>query len=411
MTMVEFYIARRYVRSKRGIRFINIIGSVSIVGITLGVAALLIALSVFNGFSAVVTGVLVGFDPHVRIEKAGGMLPAERAKLEELLRSEPGVEAYSPFVTGKAMLSTGAFNQVVFVRGVDEHTIGAVSGLGTRMQLGSLALGESTGVSGILIGLTLADRLAALIGDQLTVYSPAGIQQTLTGGTLPQGSVFRVAGIYEAQNKDYDLSYAYISLSAAQELYMLGDRVHGIDLRLTSFSDADRVKESLKRRIHDESVTVSTWFDLHRSLYTVMKIERWSAYILLSLIIVVASFNMLGSLTMTVLEKRRDIAVLRSMGMTAKGIVRLFMLEGMLIGVIGTILGVSIGLLVLNLQIHYRLFPLDPTIYIIPAIPVEIHWTDFLAIVAASLGLSVLAAYYPARRAAAVLPSEALRWE
>ena len=156
---------------------------------------------------------------------------------------------------------------------------------------------------------------------------------------------------------------------------------------------------------------ISTWYDLHQSLYSVMKIERWSAYILLSLIILVATFNMLGSLTMGVIEKQRDISVLRAVGMTSKNLTRLFMFEGLLIGILGTIFGIVLGLIVLYLQIHYQIFPLDTSIYIIPAIPVDIQWTDFVTIAMASLGLSFIAAYYPARRADSTLPAEGLRWE
>jgi lipoprotein-releasing system permease protein len=158
-------------------------------------------------------------------------------------------------------------------------------------------------------------------------------------------------------------------------------------------------------------MVVSTWYDLHRTLYLVMSIERWSAYILLSLIVLVATFNMLGSLSMVVIEKRRDIAVLKAMGLSPRRIVRLFMVEGMLIGTIGTFAGIGLGVVILYLQVHYQLFRLDPTVYIIPAIPVEIHIVDFLSVAAASLGLSTLAAYYPARRAAATEPAQALRWE
>jgi lipoprotein-releasing system permease protein len=221
---------------------------------------------------------------------------------------------------------------------------------------------------------------------------------------------FRITGIFESNNKDYDAGYAYISAAAAQKLFNLPGTYSGIDIRLDDFNGAEEAKAALVRELPAD-MTVSTWYDLHQSLYSVMKMERWSAYVLLCLIVLVATFNMLGSLTMAVIEKRRDIGVLKAMGMTPGGIVRIFMVEGLLIGVIGTALGIVIGLGVLLLQVRYQIFPLDPTVYIIPAIPVEIRWTDFLAITAASVGLSFVAAYYPARRAAATLPTEVLRWE
>jgi lipoprotein-releasing system permease protein len=156
---------------------------------------------------------------------------------------------------------------------------------------------------------------------------------------------------------------------------------------------------------------VSTWYDLHRDLYSVMKIERWMAYIILCLIVGVATFNVLGSLTMGVIEKRRDIGILKALGASQASITRLFMFEGILVGTIGTVVGALLGLLVCYLQIQYQLFPLDPSVYIIPAIPVEVRWTDFVAVSLASMLLSTAASLYPARRAAQLLPVEAIRWE
>jgi lipoprotein-releasing system permease protein len=278
------------------------------------------------------------------------------------------------------------------------------------MILGSLTFHDSTGVDGIVIGLTLADRLASIVGDEIAIVSPSGFQTALSGLAGPQTMKFRISGIFESNNKDYDAGYAYISTGAAQKLFNLAGRYSGVDLRLTDFNDAEVARSRLAGELPSD-LSVSTWYDLHQSLYSVMKMERWSAYVLLCLIILVATFNMLGSLTMTVIEKRRDIGVLKAMGMTPNRIVRLFMGEGLLIGIIGTALGILIGLGVLLLQLKYQIFPLDPTVYIIPAIPVEIRWPDFLAITLASAGLSFLAAYYPARRAAATLPVDVLRWE
>ena len=405
---VENYIARRYLISKGKIRFINVIGLISIVGITVGVAALLIALSVFNGFSDVVTSVLVGFDPHLRIEKRGSLTLDELSSVEKVLRGNPKVKAFSPFVSGKAMLVARSFNRVVFLRGVEERRIREVSGLNDKLVLGRVSFHDSA--NGIVIGLTLADRLGSVVGDEMAVISPYGLQSTLSGTIIPQTMKFRITGIYESNNKDYDANYAYIDISDAQRLFNLQGKYHGIEVRLSDFSESEEVKNELEPQL-PPGFSTATWYDLHRNLYSVMQIERWSAYILLCLIIIVATFNMLGSLTMGVIEKRREVGVLKSMGMNSRSIVHIFQFEGMLIGFAGTVLGIGIGLIVLFLQIQYQLFPLDTTIYIIPAIPVKIQWTDFIAVAGASLGLSFLASYYPARRAAATLPAESLRWE
>lgn len=407
---VEAFVASRYLVSRKNLRFINIIGFISIGGIAIGVAALLVALSVFNGFSGVVTSMLVGFDPHLRLEKAGGMTGTEAARLQQVIQQHPAVKAYSSYVSGKAMLVTKGFNRVVYVRGVHERSVAGVSGLKEKLVLGELAFHDSASSAGIIIGLALADRLASIIGSAIIMISPYGLKTAFSSIGQPETMKFLVSGIFESSNKDYDANYAYISIAAAQSLFRMDDRVNGIEVRLHDIAQAETVKEELQRSL-PVSVIISTWYDLHKTLYRVMNIERWSAYVLLTLIIVVALFNMLGSLTMGVIEKRRDIAILKSLGMPSRRIVRLFMYEGILIGVVGTILGIVIGLIVLHIQIRYQIFPLDTNIYIIPAIPVEIHWLDFVSIAVASLGLSGLAAYYPARRAAATLPADALRWE
>jgi lipoprotein-releasing system permease protein len=219
-----------------------------------------------------------------------------------------------------------------------------------------------------------------------------------------------VVGIYDSNNKDYDAHYAYISLESARELFQYRSGVGGIEMRLHEIRDAERVKKRLSTQLGDQ-YAVSSWYDLHKNLYAVMQIERWSAYLILCLIVGVATFNVLGSLTMGVIEKRRDIGVLKALGATRGSITRIFMFEGLLVGTIGTSLGLVLGLVVCYLQAQYQLFPLDPTVYIIPAIPVDIRVEDFVSVTLASMLLSTFASLYPARRAARLLPMAAIRWE
>ncbi len=406
----ERFIARRYLRSKRQMRFINIIMLVSVIGITVGVAALIVVLSVFNGFNSVVTNVLVGFDPHIRIEAAKGKSFAITEGLERQLRDDPRIVASSPYVASKALLMTSRVNRVVLVKGVVDSTIGNVSGIKNSIVLGSFSFGDTPELAGIILGLTLADRLGATVGTEVSVVSPVGIDAMMTQFGQPLMRRCRVVGIYDSRNKDYDAHYAYVSLETARSLFQIQRQVSGVEVRLQSIEESEDVQRKLEP-ILGPAYRVSTWYDLHRDLYSVMKIERWTAYIILCLIVGVATFNVLGSLTMGVVEKRRDIGILKALGATRRSIVRLFMFEGILVGVLGTILGVVIGLVVCYLQIHYALFPLDPTVYIIPAIPVEVRWTDFVAVGLASMILCTLASLYPARRAARLMPVEAIRWE
>lgn len=408
--LFELFIAKRYLRTKRKIQFVSAINLVSVIGITVGVAALLIILSVFNGFSNVVTSILISFDPHLRIEKQGGVSTAEYESVSSLLASNSGVLGFSPFISGKAMVVSRSSSKVVYIKGVDEQKIGAASGLNDKIVLGSLTLGDSAGVASVIVGLTLADRMGVVVGDEITVVSPYVMSAALTPFAQVVPSKFRISGVFESNNREYDANYAYVSIASAQQLFKLHDRVSGIELRLKEIKMVDEARSQLLQQLPPD-LHVLSWYDLHKDLYSVMKVERWVAYILLSLIILVASFNMLGSLTMSVVEKRRDIGVLKSMGATPRSIVRIFMLDGMLVGIIGTILGIGLGLIVIYLQVTYHLFPLDTTVYIIPAIPVEIHVEDFVTVSLASLLLSSLASYYPARRAAGVIPIEAIRWE
>ncbi len=406
----EQIIARRYLRSKRQLRYINIIMLVSVIGITVGVAALVVVLSVFNGFNGVVTRVLVGFDPHVRIEPARGKsIPSPEALLAELRRDERIVGA-APYIASKALLYTPQVNKVVLVKGVVDSTIGEVSGVSKSTVLGKFAFNDTPEVGGIVLGLALADRLGTMVGSELTVVSPVGVDAMMLRTGQPLVRRCAVVGIYDSNNKDYDAHYAFVSLESARQLFQFGTGVSGVEMRLTSIDEAEAVQRDLRSRLGPD-YRVETWYDLHRDLYSVMKIERWSAYIILCLIVGVATFNVLGSLTMGVIEKRRDIGVLKALGATRASITRVFMFEGMLVGTLGTVLGVCIGLIVCFVQIRYQVFPLDTSVYIIPAIPVEIRWTDFVAVSGASMLLSALASLYPARRAATLLPVEAIRWE
>lgn len=406
----EKFIARRYIRSKQQTLFINIIMLVSVIGITVGVAALIIVLSVFNGFNKVVTDVLVGFDPHIKVLPAKGKSLLLSDTLMQTFNALESVEGWSPYVESKALLASKSVNRVVVVKGVVDSTIGTVSGVKDAIVLGSFDLERESKQPGIVLGMTLADRLGTSIGAEVTIVSPAGVDAMMIQYSQPEMRKFTVVGIYDSRNKEYDSHYAFISLDVARKLFQYQKSVGGVDLRLNNIASSADARTSLEGSL-GEKYKILTWYDLHKDLYSVMKIERWSAYIILCLIVCVAAFNMLGSLTMGVIEKKRDIGVLKSLGANSKSILRLFMFEGLLVGTVGTLLGIFIGLTVCYLQIHYQLFPLDPNVYIIPAIPVDVRWTDFVAIGFASMLLSTLAALYPAKRAARLMPVDAIRWE
>ena len=406
---VDRIIARRYLFTKRTIAFVNVISYISIIGVTIGVAALIVVLSVFNGFGSLVTSLLVSFDPHLRIES---IHPAPLTSYEPLikeLQEDKNVIGYSPFVNGKALVVNRGVTRVINIRGVDPDGVGKVSGLKDKIVLGSAKLKDED-KNGIVLGMALADRLGSVVGDTISVVSPSGVEVALMQMGQPLIRRYRVVGIYETNNKDYDSFYAYVNIEAGQTLFGLKDQIDGLEVRFTNLSDADPMKGRLEKQFGKE-FRILTWYDLHKELYTVMQVERWSAYLILCLIIAVASFNLLGSLTMAVIEKRRDIGILKTMGLTNRLVSRIFLLQGLVVGIVGSVLGTGIGLGVVELQKRYHLFPLDPTVYIISAIPVQVRGSDLLFVTFAAIALCLLASRYPAKRAAELVPVEAIRWE
>ena len=406
----EAYIAKRYLLSKKKSGFITVITSISILGVTVGVAALIVVLSVFNGFSGLVTSLLVGFDPHLRIEKATLGSEKDFQEVESILKKDQRVKAFSPYISSRGVVVSRTENKAIFIKGVDEERIGSVSGLKEKIVLGKLAFQDSEVAGGIVLGMTLSDRLGALVGDTVMLVSPSDIEAAVTQVAQPIMKRFHVVGIYESHNREYDGLYAYVSFASARSLFNIPNGYQGIEVRLNDVDESDDVKHGLEKKL-PAAFSISTWYDLHKDLYSIMRIERWMAYIILSLIIGVATFNLLGSLTMSVIEKTREIGVLMAMGSTKRSVVFIYLLEGIIVGVVGSGLGSLLGFFLCQIQQRYHLFRLDPTVYIIPAIPVDLRWTDFLAVGVAAILLCATAALYPARRASGLIPAEAVRWE
>lgn len=402
-------IAFRYLRSKRRFGFVTVISLISIGGVTVGVAALLIVLSVFNGFNGLVTSILLNFDPHLRIEGARAQPLQEYTGLTETLKNTPAVSGFAPFISGKALVVFRNINRVITLKGIDQKDIDAVSGIRSTVVLGSFEVSRK-GRDGVVLGLTLADRLGALVGDTISIVSPAGTEPALLQIGQPMIRRFVVRGIYESRNKEYDGLHGFISLVAAQELFEMGDAVNGLEVRLHDVDETESLANTLKGA-YEPQFHILTWYDLHRELYSMMEVERWMAYIILSLIIGVASFNLLGSLTMSVIEKTRDIGILQTMGAQKSIIQKIFMIQGLSVGVLGSLFGTVIGIVTVFLQQEFHLVPLDPTVYIIPAIPVDLHVEDVILVPATAILLCSVAAFYPSRRAATLIPVEAIRWE
>ncbi len=402
-----FFIAKRYLLVKKDASFITVISLISIFGVTIGVAALIVVLSVFNGFNGLVTDILIGFDPHVRILTTKSTASSDIADLKNNLSLQNNIAAQSEFVSGKGMLISKKTTKVIFIKGLETESISKVSGVSSSLIIGTTKFTESS--NEIVIGYSLADKLGIGVDDTVFVVTTAGVQNALSGIALPQLFSLKVIGIYEARNKDYDGLYAFTSLRTAKQLFATKN-VQGFDFRLHSIGGTESFVETIQTRFGEKFV-VQSWYDLHKDLYSVMQVERWTAFIILTLIIAVASFNLLGSLTMTVIEKTRDIGILKAMGATQKDILSIFRIEGFLVGIFGSLFGLGLGSLICWLQIEFHLFALDSNVYIIPAIPIEMRAMDLILVPLSALILCSLAAYYPSKRAAQLQPSDAVRWE
>ena len=408
--MYEFFISKRYLKSKHKINFISIISILSTIGITIGVAALIIVISVFNGFGSLITNLLVSFDPHIKIVATSQAGIAKMDSVKIFTRKLNHVKSVTPYIEGKSILISNNRYEIIDVKGIQFKKTKKTEGIASKIVSGKFDIAAS-GMNKILLGTQLALKLRKFVGDTVEATSFGNLENTLINYSIPQTDEFVVSGIFSTDNKYYDSKIAFTSLSAAQSLLNMKNQISGLEVRLTNIDKSFHVKKELEQFLDKSNFTVYTWYDLHKDLYDVMQIERWSAFILLSLIILVATFNILGSLTMTVVEKRKDIGILRTLGATNNSIKKIFMFNGLLVGLIGTLSGLFIGLLVCYLQIHYNFYPLDPRKYIIDALPVQLRLSDVLLIAGVSYLLTYLAALYPAKRATETPIAESIKWE
>lgn len=422
----RYLIARRYLASRRQVTLISVISGISVGGVALGVAALVVVLSVMNGFYDVVRDLLVSVDPHVRIEAVGGRGIEDADELVALASGVDGVVSATPYVEGKALLTSpeaAALNQVVTVRGVDPAALDSATTGAIRQ--GAFDLARREGPPGLVMGASLAARSAvqaatqatasgdnATAGTGVSLLSAPALERALVAYPfgLPSQQGFDVRGIYELE-PSYDDTHVFVGLEEGQRLFRMSGRVSGIDLRLTDLDDAAAVQELLRQRLDPERFSVLTWYDLQASLYGVMRLEKWAASAILVLIVVVAAFNIVGALTMTVIEKRRDLGVLQAMGASRADIRRIFLLEGLLVGGIGTGIGLAVGLLICGVQWAFQLVPLagGQGSFVIDSYPVAVRPFDVAVIVIVSLSMCALAALYPATRAAQTEPARAVQ--
>lgn len=402
------FIARRYLFSKKHISLISTLTVISIAGVTVGTALLIVVLSVFNGFFDVIKGFLLQNDPDIRIESVEQPSFLYAGDMEDTLSGIPEITAISPFVTGKALMVQDKNNKVVQVKGVDSEAFFRINDLSESIVSGTSDLSVRGGTLGMLVSEQLMGELNLHTGDEVSILSANGMRKSLTQFSLPRNYRFEVRGSY-SQIQIVEGAAVYVDMEAAQRLFEVRNKVSGLDIRLEDPAAADRTKALLKTDL-GEGFQISTWYDLQRPLYDIMYLEKWSSYVILMIIVIVAVLNIIGSLTMIVIQKNRDIGVLQTMGFTPADIKNVFVRQGLYIGLIGCVIGGGLGLLLSWMQQQYGLIKLSSA-FIIDAYPVSIEVVDVSIVLAGSLLLCLLASWYPARRAASVAPAQAIRYD
>jgi lipoprotein-releasing system permease protein len=410
----ELMVGLRYTRARRRNRFISINSLVSMIGIAVGVWALIVVLSVMNGFQKEVRERILGVASHVQISGAGNRL-ADWQSIAKLAAQHPRVLATAPFVQAQAMLAAGQAVRGAVVRGILPDQEEKVADLGSHMKLGSLdAL--KPGEFGVILGVDLARALMVLPGEKVALVAPQGM--VTPAGVIPRLKQFTVVGIFEAGIADADAALALVHLQDAQTLYQLGDNVSGVRLKLDDLFAARTVARELLAQLPRETYATD-WTYTHANFFRAVAIEKRMMFFILMLIVLVAAINIISTLVVAVKDKQADIAILRTLGARPGSVMQIFVVQGMIIGVIGTLAGVLAGIVTaLNIDVIVPAIEtvlgfkfLSPEVYLIKELPSDLQAADVLTITAMSLLLSFVATLYPSWSAARVNPAEALRYE
>ncbi len=418
--MFERFVGMRYTRAKRKNHFISFISLTSMIGIALGVAALIVVLSVMNGFQQELRTRILGVASHLQVTGSQNRLEDWQTVVEQV-SSQPEVVASAPFVDAQAMLSHGQAVHGVIVRGVLPDLENTVADLGQHMRTGQLTDLKS-GDFGIVLGSDLAYSLGVRMGEKVVVMAPQG--QFTPTGVVPRLKQFTVVGIFEIGMYEYDAGLALMHIDDAAKLYRMGDAVSGVRLKLGDLFNAPRISYQMQVDLNTQSQQVggyyvTDWTQRHANFFQAVQLEKRVMFIILTLIVAVAAFNIVSTLVMAVTDKRADIAILKTLGASPGSIMQIFVIQGALIGLIGTAIGAVAGVLIaMNIdtiipfieeQLHVKFLSKD--VYYISDLPSQVIWADVTWIVVISIVLSLLATLYPSWKASQIQPAEALRYE
>ena len=408
----ELFIGGRYLRAKQRQAFISLITILSIAGVAVGVMALIVVIAVMAGFEADLKSRILGGQPQVILKRHGGAFTDYRKVLQEVEQTE-GVEAATPFILSQIMLRARGGASGAVLRGIDPTSAGRVMKTLEQVNLPDPATAgpsrdASSAIPGIVLGRELARNLGVVEGDVIYLISPRGMLSPI--GHVPAMKQFQVTGFFESGMYDYDQTFAYINIKDAQKLMRMGNSVSGLDIRVTNIYDARNVAQKITSKLKFPYWAMD-WMQMNRNLFKALKLERRVMFIILTLIILVAAFNIASSLIMMVMGKTRDIAILKAMGATEKSIRKIFVFNGMVIGTVGTSLGLVLGLILCFLLKHIDVHELAGDIYYFTtSLPVKVEFINVVSIIAAALLICFLATLYPARQASKLNPVEAIRY-
>jgi lipoprotein-releasing system permease protein len=405
----EWLIARRYLRSPHRPPVLRLATLLSVAGVAAGVMTLVVALAMNSGFRSALRDRLLGVTAHINLKPVSPEGISDYQSLVARLAATPGVRSIAPVIYGTVLLSSGTRARGVVMKGIDPAAEQRGDRALQQMQAGRADFSpDRDGLGTVVIGRILAADLSVHPGDYVTITSPEG---SLTPfGLIPRSRRFRVAGVFNSGFYDYDADWVFVTLAQAQQLAATGDVVSLLEVRVTNLDDAPRVAQALLQQA-GRGFTVTTWMDENQALFRALSLEKLVTAIFIGLIIFISGLNILVVLTMTVTDKARDVAVLMSLGARREQVARIFLLQGLVVGLIGTSIGLAVGFVFAIAANSWRLIPLNPEVYAIPYVPFHASAWDAIWIAVASMVITGAATIYPARSAARILPVDILRYE